>query len=179
MAISLYRQDMGKYPSADNDFADLKDYLDSGDGKRFSTDRWGRKLVYVVPGKHRAFDLYSFGANGIDEQGEGDDISNWAGIREGYYYKTTWPLGRRLLIFSLPAALACLGLGFFVPWRIAAPFSGLVLCAVMASAGYFLSSPAIGINDWASLLQFGAIALGLIFTIAFVTAFTGHPQQHA
>jgi len=179
MAIAMYRQDMGKFPSADNYFAELKGYIDTSDHERFSIDRWGQRIVYLVPGKHGAFDLYSLGANGIDEQGEGDDISNWAWIREGTYYKTNWPLGRLFLALTLPAALTCLALGFFVPWRIVIPFAGLVLSGMIAVGCHFLHSPLIGnsVNGWTDAGLFGALVLGLIFTIAFVTAFTRYPSD--
>jgi hypothetical protein len=39
-------------------------------------DAWGRTLVYRCPGPvhHQGWDLYSFGPDGIDDRGEGDDI---------------------------------------------------------------------------------------------------------
>jgi len=40
-------------------------------------DAWGRPLIYRFPSlrKEGVFDLYSVGPNGVDEMGEGDDIS--------------------------------------------------------------------------------------------------------
>jgi len=40
-------------------------------------DPWGRPLVYRCPAsaKERLFDLYSTGPNGVDEMGDGDDIT--------------------------------------------------------------------------------------------------------
>lgn len=42
-------------------------------------DAWGQPYSYRCPGVHNPqfFDLYSFGRNNKDEQGRGDDISNW------------------------------------------------------------------------------------------------------
>jgi hypothetical protein len=43
---------------------------------QLGVDGWGRAIAYHCPGpvhKH-GWDLYSFGPNGIDEQGVGDDI---------------------------------------------------------------------------------------------------------
>jgi len=46
-------------------------------------DPWGHPYVYVsVNGgspqhRERSFDLYSFGPNGADDQGTGDDVINW------------------------------------------------------------------------------------------------------
>jgi hypothetical protein len=40
-------------------------------------DSWGRELVFRCPSRRKEaiFDLYSVGPNGIDEQGNGDDIT--------------------------------------------------------------------------------------------------------
>lgn len=42
-------------------------------------DIWGRPYEYHVPGKHNKgfFDLYSFGRNGKNNNGDKDDIRNW------------------------------------------------------------------------------------------------------
>lgn len=42
-------------------------------------DSWGNPYVYNNPGTHNTsfYDIYSYGLNGNDEQGEGDDINNW------------------------------------------------------------------------------------------------------
>lgn len=47
------------------------------DGRRKLRDDWGRPLVYRFPsgGDGRAFRLYSTGPNGVDEDGNGDDIA--------------------------------------------------------------------------------------------------------
>lgn len=44
-------------------------------------DGWGRPFRYAYPGEHNPafFDLYSVGPNGVDENGNGDDIGNWKG----------------------------------------------------------------------------------------------------
>jgi len=46
------------------------------DGTGLALDGWGRPLKYRCPGtKHpTGWDLYSFGPNGIDESGDGDDL---------------------------------------------------------------------------------------------------------
>ena len=97
-AIAMYQGDMGSYPptenanlvravSEDTDNADWQgpymefkqDELENG----ALLDPWGTPYLYVsVNGgspKHRtrSFDLYSFGPNGKDDEGGGDDISNW------------------------------------------------------------------------------------------------------
>ncbi len=41
-----------------------------------SLDAWGRELRFAFPGPvhRRGWDMWSVGANGVDERGEGDDI---------------------------------------------------------------------------------------------------------
>ncbi len=97
-AVAMYSGDMGEYPASGN--ASLVQALqddpknvdwqgpymefkqdDLKDGQLL--DSWGNPYVYVsVNGgapKHRehSFDLYSFGPNGQDDQGTGDDLVNW------------------------------------------------------------------------------------------------------
>ena len=54
-------------------------------------DSWGNELIYIYPAKYgdKKFDLYSKGRNGIDEYGEGDDISNWKEFNK--IYISFWP----------------------------------------------------------------------------------------
>jgi type II secretion system protein G len=97
-AIGLYQTDMGEYPASGNQalvealttdpdqpdwsgpYQDFKqDELVSGE----LIDAWGRPYVYVSTNggspKHRthAYDLYSLGPNGEDDDGTGDDVINW------------------------------------------------------------------------------------------------------
>ncbi len=55
------------------------------------TDGWGQPLVYRYPAEFgsEAFDLYSIGANGIDEHGGGDDVSSWKG-HDRRAYRLPW-----------------------------------------------------------------------------------------
>ena len=97
-AIAMYESDMGEYPATgiahlvsalqddpgnvdwDGPYMEFKED-DLKDGELI--DPWGSTYVYVsVNGgspEHRArsFDLYSFGPNGVDDGGAGDDIYNW------------------------------------------------------------------------------------------------------
>jgi len=43
-------------------------------------DGWQNALIYNNPAElgGRHYDLYSMGANGVDDRGEGDDIVAWA-----------------------------------------------------------------------------------------------------
>jgi len=47
--------------------------------KQVFVDGYGRALVYRFPSSRAEamFDLYSVGANGVDENGEGDDVTAW------------------------------------------------------------------------------------------------------
>ena len=97
-AIAMYDGDMGEYPSTGNEvlvkalqddphnvnwqgpYMEFKqDELKSGQ----LVDPWGTPYVYVSMNggspehRPRSFDLYSFGPNGVDDQGTGDDIVNW------------------------------------------------------------------------------------------------------
>ena len=97
-AISMYQGDMGDYPTTGNE--DLVKALQddpgdvSWDGPYMEfkqdelkddrlVDPWGNPYVYIsVNGgspEHRpkSFDLWSFGPNGTDDGGTGDDIYNW------------------------------------------------------------------------------------------------------
>lgn len=85
-ALSLYKLDNYRYPTTDQGLEALvqqptsepippnwKPYL-----KQPPKDPWGRPYLYVSPGEHGSFDLYTLGADG-EEGGEGADadIGNW------------------------------------------------------------------------------------------------------
>lgn len=85
-SLELYKLDNGFYPSTDQGLKALvekpisnpiptnwKNYL-----KSLPKDPWGRDYIYLYPGAHGEFDVYSLGANG-QEGGTGIDaeIGNW------------------------------------------------------------------------------------------------------
>ena len=94
-AIDMYELDMGEYPASGNEnlvlaLTDTSNadpdwngpYLrlkasDLEEGKYL--DPWGNPYVYINPGTHNLsfYDIYSYGLNGQDDQGESDDITNW------------------------------------------------------------------------------------------------------
>ena len=97
-AIAAYSGDMGDYPPTGNSemISALQDdpeevdwqgpymeFKESELGGGELIDSWGHPYVYVsVNGgspehRERSFDLYSFGPNGVDDSGTGDDIYNW------------------------------------------------------------------------------------------------------
>ena len=75
-ALDLYEIDNGNYPDSLDILTEKKDgkgpYL-----KKKAIDPWGHPYKYVYPGAHGDYDLYSFGKDGVDNSGEGDDITNW------------------------------------------------------------------------------------------------------
>lgn len=91
-AISMYESDYGVFPPAANNTALVnllttsskhgpyiefnKNELNSG---KF-VDPWGNPYVYVNPGVHNTsfVDLYSYGPDGINNNGGNDDINNWS-----------------------------------------------------------------------------------------------------
>ena len=75
-ALDLYEIDNGTYPE------NLDVLLEKKEGhgpylKKSAIDPWGHPYKYVYPGAHGDYDLYSFGKDGIDNNGEGDDVTNW------------------------------------------------------------------------------------------------------
>ena len=81
-ALDQYKLDNSRYPSMQdggldalvNQPASAKNWLPGGYVKGgYPKDSWENDLQYVIPGREgRAFDLYSFGADG-KEGGEGND----------------------------------------------------------------------------------------------------------
>lgn len=69
---------------------------------------------------HGTFGIYSVGVNGIDEGGEGDDVSSWQGYHPRFYPETR---GSALdwLFLSLPVlfggVVLLLGCYLFLAWR--------------------------------------------------------------
>ena len=96
-AIAMYHGDMGAYPPSSASLVTALEQ-DPGDADwggpymEFKEDElkdgqlldpWGHPYLYVsVNGgapKHRehSFDLWSYGPNGTDDSGTGDDLGNW------------------------------------------------------------------------------------------------------
>ena len=85
-ALQLYKLDNYRYPSTDQGLEALvskpngepeapnwKPYM-----QQLPKDPWGKDYIYLSPGEHGAFDLYSLGADG-EEGGEGVNATfgNW------------------------------------------------------------------------------------------------------
>lgn len=87
-ALETYRLDNLVYPRTEQGLAALVDapsglarperYRRGGYVRRLPDDPWGNKYQYAQPGRRGAFDVYSFGADGV-AGGEGDDadIGTW------------------------------------------------------------------------------------------------------
>lgn len=87
-ALDLYRLDSGIYPSTDQGLLALVEkpavgeipgrWKEGGYIDKIPKDPWGNNYVYISPGVHGDYDLYSYGADG-EEGGEGKDadIQSW------------------------------------------------------------------------------------------------------
>ena len=89
-ALKLYKLDNGVYPTTEQGLNSLvakpsvgvipKNYKDGGylESKQMPKDGWGNDYIYVSPGEHGDYDLYSFGADGVKGgEGKNADISSW------------------------------------------------------------------------------------------------------
>jgi general secretion pathway protein G len=85
-ALELYRLDVGRYPTPEENLGALVAAPASATGwngpylQRESAlkDPWGNPYRYAVPGKHGEIDVYSLGSDNV-EGGSGDaqDVGNW------------------------------------------------------------------------------------------------------
>lgn len=89
--IYSYKEKRGDFPNNDIGLRALCD-KQKYDCSDIPKDVWHNDLIYVYPSRygHREFDLYSFGKNGIDDFGKGDDICNWANLSIIHYYPVEW-----------------------------------------------------------------------------------------
>jgi len=89
-ALKLYKLDNGNYPTTEQGLAALvtkpttglipKNYKDEGylESKKVPKDPWGNEYIYLSPGEHGDFDIYSFGADGVKGgEGKSADITSW------------------------------------------------------------------------------------------------------
>jgi len=83
-ALDAFRLDTGRYPSRDEGMEALRRNpgVDGWDGpympKEIPPDPWGRPYVYVSPGEHGDYDLYSLGGDGQQGgDGENSDVTSW------------------------------------------------------------------------------------------------------
>ncbi len=87
-ALKIYQVDNFTYPTSDQGLAALvskpdlppvpKNYKAGGYIEKLPKDPWGNDYVYLSPGQHGAYDLYSLGADGASGgEGENADITSW------------------------------------------------------------------------------------------------------
>lgn len=94
-AIDMHELDTGVYPPSGNEnlvraLTDIENPDPDWNGPYIRLreedleeekyiDSWGNPYVFINPGTHNPsfYDIYSYGPDGQDEQGAGDDINNW------------------------------------------------------------------------------------------------------
>lgn len=87
-ALKVYKIDNFVYPTSDQGLDALvkkptvapvpKNYKQSGYIDGLPKDPWGNDYVYLSPGQHGGFDLYSLGADGVTGgEGENADVVSW------------------------------------------------------------------------------------------------------
>ncbi|HBR98410.1 MAG TPA: type II secretion system protein GspG [Gammaproteobacteria bacterium] len=87
-ALELYKLDNYNYPSTDQGLEALVEqpsgepeapnWKSGGYVKKLSNDPWGRAYIYLSPGEQGAFDIISYGRDGVEGGEDFDaDISNW------------------------------------------------------------------------------------------------------
>jgi len=84
-ALDTFRLDVGRYPTSQEGLAALMQKpggADRWDGpylrKDLPPDPWGKPYVYKSPGDHGAYDILSYGADGVaGGDGNNRDITSW------------------------------------------------------------------------------------------------------
>jgi hypothetical protein len=167
-ALEVFKNDAGQYPAPEHYWLELKnkDLLYHRDQSGPLNDRWDRPVIYRRPGKQHAFDLYSVGPDGIDNNGTLDDV--WEnGVNDGFHWKETWPAGRRTLRLTAGFALASLLLAFVWPWRIIAPLVGMILCVGTIAGCRLLMHPGV-VSSRNQPLQLYILLAALLFGVLLV-----------
>ena len=87
-ALETYRLRMGRYPGTDEGLEALVTppadarlaarFPEGGFINNLPTDPWGNDFLYLYPGEHGRFDVWTLGADGREGgEGEDADIGNW------------------------------------------------------------------------------------------------------
>lgn len=82
-SLEIYRMDNGFYPSQEQGLKALVEQPDDDpEPKKWKKlmdevpkDPWGNEFIYIYPGEHKDFDLFSKGPDAAE--GTDDDIVNW------------------------------------------------------------------------------------------------------
>jgi len=87
-ALGIFKLDNGFFPSTEQGLQALVEkptigripsrFKEGGYIKKIPLDPWGQPYLYLAPGAHGDYDLFSYGPDG-ESGGEGDDadIANW------------------------------------------------------------------------------------------------------
>ncbi len=88
--LKMYKLDNSTYPATEQGLQALvtkpatgqipKNYRDGGylESKTVPKDPWGNDYIYISPGEHGDYDLYSYGADGVKGgDGKDADIESW------------------------------------------------------------------------------------------------------
>ncbi len=89
-ALKLYKLDNGNYPSTEQGLVSLvakptvgvipKNYKEGGylESRKVPKDPWGADYLYISPGEHGDYDLFSYGADSVKGgDGKNADITSW------------------------------------------------------------------------------------------------------
>lgn len=84
-ALDMFRLDVGRYPTTQEGLkvlwknpGNIPNWQGPYLKKPIEKDPWGHPYIYICPGKHGAYDLYSLGADGKPGgTGENKDITSW------------------------------------------------------------------------------------------------------
>jgi general secretion pathway protein G len=92
-ALLRYKIHIGSYPATEEGLQALVTPAQTGADrwrgpylkKEALLDAWNKPYQYVRPGTHNpsSFDLWSYGPNGVNDNGGGDDIGNWSNAAAG------------------------------------------------------------------------------------------------
>jgi general secretion pathway protein G len=87
-ALGIFKLDNGFFPSTEQGLQALVEkpnvgriparYKEGGYIKKIPQDPWGQPYLYISPGVHGDYDLFSYGPDGESGgEGENADIANW------------------------------------------------------------------------------------------------------
>ena len=93
-ALKIYRLDNFAYPATEQGLAALvekptlapepRNWKPGGYLDELPLDPWGRPYLSLAPGEPGAFDLFSYGADGVPGgEGQNQDLGNWHAATEG------------------------------------------------------------------------------------------------
>jgi len=84
-AVKMFKLDTGRYPASEEGMKALLEKpanISNWDGpyleKGLPDDPWGRKYIYIYPGKNYTYEIVSLGADGKEGgENEDKDVNNW------------------------------------------------------------------------------------------------------